>query len=257
LPDAVDPSHAPIGTTEAERLVFAQIYEPLLQRDCAGVLTPGLAEDWRRWGDSGWRLRLRPGARFSDATVASGSTVAAALAGAAPQWGVAPLGDRDLVIQARGDRRLPGALAEARWAIAKAGGAGQWPASTLGTITSAAHGITFTRRDAVIAFTWPGGADARDLLEGGADAVLTDQPAALEYAAVRAAFDAIPLPWSRTYVVVVPPGGGAPFADGGGGWRDAVRGEARPAVAPFWWASVKCDGAPPAPLAATGSPRAV
>lgn len=256
LPETVDPAHAPAAWTEAERLVFGQLYEPLLRQDCAGVLTPGLAERWTRMGDSGWRFRLRPEAKFSDGSAATGSAVAAVLGGFRR---VSALGDRELVVYTGGEPLVPAAVADPGLSVTKAAGPGQWPVGTLGLITSAPNGVTLTRAGRVIAFTWPAGADARDALDGGADAVLTDQPAALEYAAARGSFDAIPLPWSRTYVVVIPPNRSVAFAEGGGPWRDAVRGEARPATGPFWWRTVRCNGAERAvpPPVASGSPRVV
>lgn len=106
---------------------------------------------------------------------------------------------------------------------------------------------------APIAFSWLPTADARDVLERGADAVLTDQPQALEYAAARGAFTSIALPWSRAYVLLVPLGGQMSVA-AAGSWRDAVRGESRAPVGPFWWTEAQCGGAP---ANGAGSPKRV
>lgn len=255
VPTPVDPAHAPVGINDAERLVFAQLYEPLLLQDCAGTIAPGMAEGWSAAGDSAWRFKLKP-ARFSDGTPATGQTVAAALAVTLPQWKVTASNDRDVVVRAGREPVALRALSAYRTAIVKALGPGQWPAGTRGSITAVPHGVNLKRGESVIAFTWPDGADARDLLEGGADAVLTDQPAAIEYAAARGAFDGIPLPWSRTYVALLPSGRAAAVL-GGGAWRDAVRGEAQPAAGPFWWATAKCTATSPAPPAAAGSARVV
>ena len=81
--------------------------------------------------------------------------------------------------------------------------------------------------------------DPRDLLDEGVDLLLTRDPAALDYAATLPQFQSVPLPWQRTHVLLTP---GRPrtapslseearqaLAD------DAVRGEARGAMGPFWW----------------------
>jgi len=62
---SVDPAHAPVAVSDAERLVFAQLYEPLVHVDCAGRVVPGLADSWRV--DSGgrrWTFTLRRDAQF-------------------------------------------------------------------------------------------------------------------------------------------------------------------------------------------------
>jgi hypothetical protein len=43
-------------------------------------------------------------------------------------------------------------------------------------------------------------ADGRDLLDGGVDLLVTRDPATLAYGSALGRFDAIPLPWSRSYV---------------------------------------------------------
>jgi len=65
LPGPVDPAHAPVPASDAERLVFPQLYEPLARIDCAGRMVPGLAESWSV--DSGgrrWTFTLRHDAQF-------------------------------------------------------------------------------------------------------------------------------------------------------------------------------------------------
>ncbi len=75
----------------------------------------------------------------------------------------------------------------------------------------------------------PGATDARDLLDGGADLVMTRDPRALAYAAGRAGFVTVPLAWDRTYVLLSP----APLPVPG--LRAAVRSDARTPEPPFWW----------------------
>ncbi|HZH79676.1 MAG TPA: ABC transporter substrate-binding protein, partial [Gemmatimonadales bacterium] len=61
----VDPAHAPLPRNDAERLVFAQLYESLLRLDCQGRTLPGLAKSWSQDGDR-WTFTLREDARFWD-----------------------------------------------------------------------------------------------------------------------------------------------------------------------------------------------
>lgn len=72
-------------------------------------------------------------------------------------------------------------------------------------------------------------ADARDLIDGGADLVMTRDPRAVAYAAGRAGFVTLPLAWDRTYVLLSP----APLPVPG--LRAAVRSDARAPEPPFWW----------------------
>ena len=82
----------------------------------------------------------------------------------------------------------------------------------------------------IIRFATHVAADARDPLDAGADIVMTRDRRAIAYAGSRADLLPVPLAWDRTYVLVSP--AASPVAS----VRDAVRGESRAPVAPFWWA---------------------
>jgi len=82
----------------------------------------------------------------------------------------------------------------------------------------------------VLRFATHAAADARDPLDAGADIVVTRDQRAIAYAGSRADLLPVPLAWDRTYVLVSP--SAIPIAS----IRDAVRGESRAPVAPFWWA---------------------
>ena len=257
LPEPVAPSGAAVaGTSEVERFLFLQFYETLVRRDCAGVVLPGLAASWDMSRDSTWIFQLRPDIRFSDGSRVTAADVVTILKAAAPAgWRVTTSGSH-VAVHAPRDL-LPGALSDRHYAIAKAGGGG-WPLSTMGTVSPIPDGVMFTREArGVTLFTWPAGADARDLLERGTDAVVTSQQAALDFANVRGNIDAIPLPWSSTYVLAVPTGQTTAFAQGGRSWRDAVSGDARAAAGPFWWANTQCSGAPAPPAQAAPPARVV
>jgi ABC-type transport system substrate-binding protein len=46
LTGPIDPAHAPVPRDDAERVVFAHLYETLIRVDCAGRVLPGLAGSW-------------------------------------------------------------------------------------------------------------------------------------------------------------------------------------------------------------------
>src|SRR5881628_1191196 len=78
-PGAVDPAHAPIPVTTAERVLFRQLYETLLRVDCEGHLHPALAASWSS-SDGGrtWTVTLADGAIFWDGVPVSARDVLAA-----------------------------------------------------------------------------------------------------------------------------------------------------------------------------------
>jgi hypothetical protein len=231
LLDPVDPAHAPTPVNRSERLVFAQLYEPLLRVDCTGTLQPALATDWTT-DDGGrtWVLRLRDDAQWNDGAPLTATDVAASLR------------ERGVVASALGDRAVavtlepampsgPRALADLPLGIVRPRPGG-WPAGTGPYHLDSAAAVAVGASPALRLVRRPG-ADPRDLLDGGADLVVTDDPVALAYARERDEFVAAPLPWDRAYALVAPAGGSAAAplsADERAGLaHDAVRVEARAA----------------------------
>src|SRR5438309_55250 len=254
-PGAVDPSHAPIPVTGAERVLFRQLYETLVRVDCEGHLHPALAASWSS-SDGGrtWTVILADGAIFWDGVPVSARDVLAA-------WGPAISGVADSAV-ATGERTLlvrlrrpspdgPAALADAGLAIAKRVPGIAWPIGTgrywvQGTGPELIVVPLGGTRLPVIRWRTTAG-DPRDLLDAGVDLLVTDDAGALAYAATRADFASVPLPWDRTYVLLAAapfPATDLPLNDLA---RHAVRVEARPATLPFWWQNSSCAvGAPPA-----------
>jgi hypothetical protein len=109
----------------------------------------------------------------------------------------------------------------------------------------------------VLAVRWLDGADPRDALDAGADALLTGDPRTLDYARARAEFEVSPLPWDRTYVIVMKRGTGPTWAEGPGVWRDAMPGDAQPTATPFWWHAVTCPESAVVVDSTTPAPRMV
>jgi hypothetical protein len=98
-------------------------------------------------------------------------------------------------------------------------------------------------------------ASARDLLDAGADVLVTDDRSLLEYAAARGQFASTPLPWDRAYILYLPALDGldppaqvpaAGFLDAIA--REAVEVDARVADGAGTWRSEDCGaGAGTAP----------
>lgn len=85
--------------------------------------------------------------------------------------------------------------------------------------------------------------DLRDALDAGAELVVTADAEVLEYAASLPGTALAPLPWNRTYVLLIAPGtsglagitGADSLAFRESLAGDAVRAAARAAQPPFWW----------------------
>ena len=274
LVDRIDPSNAPRPSNEGEHLLFRQLYETLIRLDCKGRVRPGLAESWRLDANGRtWIVTLRENARFSDGTPVTSTDVRAAWlrdsAGDELQphvsrlvQSVVPVDDRTVAITLRSQRvDMPLELAHTDLAIAKPTSGSRWP---LGTRTdgaaperdapaAAVDSVITVKRDNLPSIRFlvaPG--DPRDLLDKGLDLLLTRDPAALEYAATLPHFQSVPLEWHRVHVLVTPGRlRGSPSLPEEARQAlagDAVRGEARGAVGPFWWQMLQaCDVAPSEP----------
>jgi hypothetical protein len=265
---SVDPVHAPIPHSDAERFVFRQLYETLIRIDCAGQAKPGLADLWSA-SESGrrWTFTLRDGATFSDGSTVTAADVIAswqARVWAGPHaFEVAAEGERVLGVRLREPTTtVPLVFADPGLAVTRLVPDRDWPAGT-GTYaadTSVGRVIVTPLRGGgrpVLMLRSSGAGDARDLLDAGVDLLVTDDPAALSYAAGRPGTTATPLPWDRTYVLLGV--AGVPgISDGqrAGLARDAVRVAARPATAAsqFWWFAFEACRDTPPPF--TGSPPA-
>src|SRR6184192_3580667 len=63
LAEPIEATHAPLARNDAERFVFAELYETLIRVDCAGRVLTGRAREAS--GDR-WTFTLRDDARFWD-----------------------------------------------------------------------------------------------------------------------------------------------------------------------------------------------
>lgn len=200
---------------------------PVLRLDCTGAARPAAAESWtpdstgRAWTLvlAGSALDVSAGSAAAEWRTRPAAATTLRHAGIAS---VVPLDDRRLVVMLdRAYDSVPRVFAD--------------PSLALVTDSGPVIGTRFVLRRVT--------GDPRDALDAGADILPTGDPELLEYARSRDDLTVHALPWSRTYVLVIPPGqpgfedlipaDSAAFRAGLA--RDAVRVEARPAVGPFWW----------------------
>jgi hypothetical protein len=258
----VEPGNAPHPTNTSERLLFRQLYETLVRVNCEGFVVPGLATSWRASGEQGkWTITLRQGAGFSDGSpltatdVVTSWTVEGNPEVLRPAPGrlvrsVLAVDERTLEIALRSRTiDVPTALAHTDLAVAKRQPGSSWPLGTRsGRITSAETNaregttlITLTHDNSTepTRFVVAPNRDGRDLLDGGADLLLTRDARTLDYAATSQQFVAVPMAWQRTEVLVVPGRSreSSTLSEQARQAlaREAVRGEARGAEGPFWW----------------------
>jgi len=271
----VPPGKDTVKILASSTFAARQLYETLLRLDCSGQLRPGLAVSWHA-EDRGasWVLTLRPNARFWDGTRVTPAGIASAwspdsTAGtpvrSAGILQVAPAGDRDIRLTLAQPREsLPSALADPALAVVRhderdSVGSGRYrpaagggPPTLLAPADSSTHGV--------IKLLAAGG-DPRDAVDGGAEVVVTDDPATLRYVEARPDFSAVPLPWSRTYLLAIPNRPGVRLDTASTARvretlaHDVVRVDARAAEPPFSWQS--CAGPLPArtPAAEPTAPR--
>jgi hypothetical protein len=276
LSDRIDPAHAPRPTNDSERLLFRQLYETLVTVDCLGRLRPALAASWRLdGGGRTWILTLREDARFADGTHVRADDVLASWSGDGvgdqrhPVESIVAIDDHAVAITLRrGSAGVDGlqVLAHSDLAIARPAAGSAWPLGTRSARVAPGGDLPRQQRLPVITVTRDAqpplrflvaAGDARDLLDAGADLLVTRDAATLDYARTLQ-LQTKPLAWQRTHVLLTP---GRPrsspalsaqarqvLAD------DAVRGEARGTMEPSWWQTAPGCDVLPSPLSSRSSP---
>jgi hypothetical protein len=272
----VDPASAPVPRNASERLVFRQLYETLVRVDCEGLVQPALAGSWST-DETGrtWQFRLRAGARFADGSPVTAADVVAswAAAGAADARTIAGIasvaehGDDAVRVVLRTPARAAHVFAHAGLAVARPA-AGGWPAGTGGYRIDTPADRRALRLIAVAQtpsvpriLEFRSSPDPRASLDAGVDALVTADAVALAYGRALRDYTALPLPWSRTYVLLTAPRGvGEAPAPAAAELEalaaGALHGDARAAAQPFWWQDPVCRPAH-APVPPGGSGAAV
>lgn len=270
----VEPGHAPIPRNTSERILFRHLYQTLVRIDCLGGVRPDLADSWEK-SDGGrvWTFELSDEARFWDGSPLTADDVIAS-------WGrveramschginsIRSEGDRLLRVHLNAPHKeLPFFFASGEFAVSKATAGSKWPLGSgpyqivtsrresdgmfRRTITVYPH---YNRADPMIQFVEASAFDARDLLEGAVDMMVTSDPSVIDYARNQPKFETAALDWDRTYVFIstsrlrellrgsdfdaVFPELSQELA------RDAVRSEARGFRPPAWWDEIDgCEG---------------
>ncbi|MEZ4387531.1 MAG: ABC transporter substrate-binding protein [Candidatus Krumholzibacteriia bacterium] len=230
LPGDVTPANAPLPSSEAERHLFAALYETLVRVDCTGAAVPALAGGWESFADGRrWLLHLRPGARFwtgdavdADAVVASWrrSEALCRLRGEpSPFLDFDPRGqavsalDRSTVEVTLATPRPQFPLQLAHPALAVVGPsdgrgwlAGSGPcrpdgppgARSVRLLPQADHpeAPIWPSLDLALTGVGPDGDDPRDALATGADAIVTRARSVREFYAGQPGLQELDLPWA-------------------------------------------------------------
>lgn len=236
----VDPSRAPVPRTSSERLVFRQLYQTLVDLACDGRVIPQLAETWRADDDGRrWTFTLNAGAVDWDGRPVSAADVAESWSRAAPSAAADPM-TRFVSMSVRDPHTLSvelnepvtiGFFAHPALAVSTGPGEGGWPRGTgpYRPASANSHGETsrggplllepVPTRDGEtsgprLEFRSLRG-DPRNALDAGLDLLIATSPAVVDYARSVPSLRAVPLAWSRSYLLVVEGAGvGADSAEG-------------------------------------------
>ncbi|HEX6789719.1 MAG TPA: hypothetical protein VF247_00285 [Candidatus Krumholzibacteria bacterium] len=211
--DTVDLSHAPWGRNREERFVFSHLYETLLTVDCHGQLQPGLAKRWVEASD-GWLIEMRDDARFWDQTSVTAYEAADVIKRASAQGivikSVDVIDEHSMILHGYSGRPDLKLLSLQMLAVTKSSpngvvpmGSGPWmldedmPVAEAVVIRPSSEAET-----PIVRFVQGDVGDARDIFDGTADAMITDDPAAIEYARAKKNVTMAPLAWDLVYVVI-------------------------------------------------------
>jgi hypothetical protein len=272
-------------TTSAEQFAFGHAYEPLIRVSCKGEPSAGLAKSWSRMGGLGhWRFILRDDARFwnGDRVTARDVVESWQTTGRAPDAvtarrmaSLATVVD-DSTLDVRLEHMALATLGNPQLGIAKRAPGNRWPLGTgsyrlqdVSTPQTVPQRSTVTLEPLVAG--WPTIAvnsttpsDGRDLVDGGADLIVTDDRSLSAYRTTRPGVASSLLDAAHTWVLVthapltsdsgaaVDPKQTAPLRESLA--RDVVRGQARAASSSRWYpAERRCDPLVPASQPLRGS----
>jgi hypothetical protein len=212
------------------------MFQNLVRLNCQGDLRPELAQSWST-GRQGqvWDFTLSDSALAGPGSYGSAGQVAENLRQLLQRLEVTQIdsitadGDRQVRVVLEGDT-VPRALADPSLAVVDS--------ASLERIGRGAVISVPARAGRPALVFWLGSGDARDLLDRGVDLLVTRNSELLEYAEGRPQLNTIPLPWTRTYLLVQPTPAqqldGMASLDQQTLARDAVHADARPAVLPPW-----------------------
>jgi hypothetical protein len=225
LAGLVDPAHAPVPQSQAERLLFRHLYHTLIEVDCRGEVTPGLAESWVAEQDARiWTFTLRSDAAYWDGTPVTAASIRDSWLMHASHR-VAPWADSvagSVGVTSRHELRVrmrrpydavPRVFADPTLAVAHpVETPGTWLPGT-GTYHVTAHAVGETLLEplgAVSSDELPAlrfldvGDDPRDAIDWGVDLLVSREPIVVDYVSNLEGLRAHPLPWDLVYVLATP-----------------------------------------------------
>jgi hypothetical protein len=235
--DSVSPGRAPVPHNAGERLVFAQLYETLVNVACDGEIQPGLADHWACTSDSTvWVFTLRADARLWDGTRVTPEVVKQAWTAnqdcprqrqAASPWSwfnaraktVTILDARRLAIQLpEPQASFPLLLSHPATAVALPRPGWQWPVGSGPARLRAAtpvglpqiicrpnpHHPSAPRWEQLIFDLHPG-SDPRDLVSSSFDLLMIRNLDSLRFFLQTPDYQAHGLPWDQVYLLVTSP----------------------------------------------------
>ena len=219
LTDPVLPSHAPIPHNGSERVVFAQLYETLVQVDCTGETRPGLAESWTCEQDSTvWVFTIREGARFWDGTRITPGEIRRSLSNNLVQAVTVVDARRVAIHLPEPHARFPKLLAHPAMAVSVTRPGWAWPVGSgpcrlrasdpaplpdLACLPNQNHPAAPAWKS--LTFRVLPGTDPRDLVATDMDLTLVRDMNEVGFFNDAPGFRSVPLPWNRVYLLVCPP----------------------------------------------------
>jgi len=211
--DDINLAHAPWGRNREERFVFGHLYETLVNIDCHGKVQPGLAKSFLPASD-GWMVELREDAHFWDGSPGTAKDVAACL-NPLFQSGIAldriDVVDETHVLVHMSRRVSFHILAQPVFAIIRQAtsrgipmGTGSWRIDEDTSVDDDVVMSPWIQGIPVVRFVRRSANDARDIIDGPADALISDDPTVIEYAATRSQVAFAPLAYDHAYFLLSP-----------------------------------------------------
>jgi hypothetical protein len=205
LAEPVDPAHAPVPTNDAESLVFRQLYETLVRLDCEGHVRPGLAVLWRQ-DQLEWTFTLRDKAAFWDGTPLDATTLLEEWHRINPGTAVAGVRSEGRSLSVFLSRPVPPEyFVGPALRVAKRRPDSPWPLGTRPWAPRPENSTLFVgTANGVLRIDSRPGADPRDLLDAGADLLVTRDLRAVAYAEGLGGWTHVPAAWDRLYLLLSP-----------------------------------------------------
>jgi hypothetical protein len=234
---------------DSERLFFRHLFHNLIRLDCQGIARPDIAATWRFHPDTGWTFTLQDWASGHLRSWINADIIAASVDSAYV------LDAHHLRLPRRGEDTIPRFLADPAAAVPQAG-------ISFSDIERGGIHSSGPQGKAAVYFKYEANKDARDVLDHGADLLVTRDPAIVDYVTNRAELATFPLPWSRTYVLAERETAqplAAAVRDSSVRQSlasDAVKAEARAANSLEWWIDAGACGRR-SPSGAAGASRRI